>query len=137
MKIISLIISLIFSFLFSVPLIAQSKNYYLSGRGNDTNDGLSKQTAWRSLEKINRIDFKPGDSVLLEGGAVFNGTIKLTSDDNGSVELPVVFTSYGKHKAIIDAEVGEGLLAINTSYLKLSSLSFVGAVFGKAGIIMM
>ena len=86
MKIISLIISLIFSFLFSVPLIAQSKNYYLSGRGNDTNNGLSKQTAWRSLEKINRIDFKPGDSVLLEGGAVFNGTIKLTSDDNGPAD---------------------------------------------------
>ena len=45
--------------------------------------------------------------------------------------MPVIFTSYGKSKAIIEAGEGEGLLAINSSYLKLSSLSFVGAGVNK------
>jgi len=65
--------------------------------------------------------------ILVEGGAVFNGTIKLTSDDNGTADKPVVFTSYGKGKAIINAGDGKGLLAVNTSFLKLSSLNFKGS----------
>ncbi len=131
MKMISIITLLNLSLLFSASLPAQQKNYYLSAGGNDANDGSSKQTAWRSLEKVNHIDFKPGDSLLMEGGATFNGTIKLTSFDNGSAAMPVVFTSYGENKAIINAEQGDGLLAINTSFLKLSSLSFVGSGVDK------
>ena len=89
------------------------------------------QTAWRSVDKINSIDFKPGDSLFFEGGAIFNGTIKLTSDDNGSAGKPVVFTSYGKGKATINAGDGEGLLAVNTSFLKLISLNFEGSGVNK------
>jgi len=107
-------------------MFAQSKNYYVATVGNDNNNGLTLATAWHSIDKINRVDFKPGDSVLFEGGAVFNGTIKLTSDDNGTAGRPVVFTSYGKKRATINAGDGEGLLAVNTSFLKLDSLNFEG-----------
>ena len=65
-------------------LPAQQKNYYLSSDGNDANDGFSKGTAWRTIKRMNKQNFQPGDTILLEGGSVFNGTIKLTSDDNGT-----------------------------------------------------
>jgi hypothetical protein len=84
-----------------------------------------------SVEKLNAVDFKPGDSVLFEGGSVFSGTIKLMSDDNGTAAYPVVLSSYGNGKAIIDAGDGDGLLAINTSFLKIQSLSFTGSGVNK------
>src|SRR4030095_9558392 len=105
-------------------LIAQDKKYYLSGTGNDVNSGLTLKSAWRTLDKVNGINFQPGDSVFLEGGTVFNGTIKFTSDDNGTAAKPVVLTSFGKDKAIINAGEGEGLLAMNTSFFKIISLQF-------------
>jgi hypothetical protein len=108
-------------------MFAQEKNYYVATAGSDNNNGLTPATAWHSIDKINRVDFKPGDSVLFEGGAVFNGTIKLTSDDNGKAGKPVVFTSYGKDRATINAGDGEGLLAVNTSFVKLASMNFEGS----------
>jgi len=115
------------SLCFSEFLIAQDKNYYLSATGNDSNDGLTIKNAWRTIDKINGINFKPGDSLFLEGGTVFHGTIQLTSDDNGSVGNPVVFSSFGKGKATINAGDGEGLLGVNSSFLRIISLRFEGS----------
>jgi len=108
-------------------LAGQDKKYYVSENGDDSNDGLTVRTAWRSLGKINAFDFKPGDSVLLEGGIEFIGTIKLTSGDNGSPGKPVVISSHNYKKATINAGDGDGLLAINTSFLKIISLQFKGS----------
>ena len=111
-------------------IVAQQKNYYLTANGNDTNDGLSGETAWRTIDRINKTDFKAGDSILLEGGTTFRGTIHLTIDDNGAEGIPVTISSFGKGKAIIDAGDGDGVLAINTSYLQIVSLSFIGSGVG-------
>src|SRR6187549_3663272 len=100
-------------------LIAQ-RNYYVSASGSDSNDGAAPQAAWRSPAKINTIDFNPGDSLFFEGGNTFTGTIKLGSEDNGSKDKPVVFTSYGRGRATINAGDGDGLFAINTSFIKLN-----------------
>ena len=46
--------------------------YYVSSLdGNDNNDGLSENNAFYSLQKINDIELKPGDKVLLEAGLCF------------------------------------------------------------------
>jgi len=45
---------------------AQGKKYYVAVSGNDSNNGLSRQTAWHLPDKINTTDLKPGDSVLFE-----------------------------------------------------------------------
>ncbi|HUR10900.1 MAG TPA: right-handed parallel beta-helix repeat-containing protein [Flavitalea sp.] len=110
-----------------VRLSAQQKNYYMTAAGNDAQDGLSKQTAWRSIERMNKQDFKPGDSILLEGGIIFDGTIHLTAFDSGSDDMPVTLSSFGKGKAIVNAANGDGVLAINTAHFTISSLHFVGA----------
>src|SRR5688572_17154137 len=113
--------------LLACTLQAQHRNYYLAANGKDANDGLSPQTAWRTIQRMNKQQFKPGDSILLEGGSVFDGTIKLTSDDNGTPGNYVTISSYGIGKAIINARKRDGLLAVNTSYLQLVSLIFTGS----------
>ncbi|HEX5150391.1 MAG TPA: right-handed parallel beta-helix repeat-containing protein [Parafilimonas sp.] len=115
-----------FFIFFNTNIFSQGRNYYVATAGNDNNNGLTPATAWRSIDKINAVDFKPGDSVFFEGSAVFNGAIKLTSDDNGTAGKPIVFTSYGKDRATINAGDDEGLLAVNTSFVKLVSLNFEG-----------
>ena len=41
------------------------KNYYVDAlQGNDDANGLSKQTAWKSLERLKDIQLRAGDSLL-------------------------------------------------------------------------
>ena len=49
-----------------------SKTYYVSSKtGNDSNDGLTGESAFASLFAINQRSLQPGDHVLLERGSVF------------------------------------------------------------------
>jgi len=43
--------------------------------GNDARSGLSPAEAWRSLEKINAADVKPGDRVLFRRGGLWRGQL--------------------------------------------------------------
>ena len=50
----------------------KSTVYYVSSlNGNDSNDGLTKETAFLTLDKINSIALGAGDKVLLENGSIF------------------------------------------------------------------
>jgi hypothetical protein len=44
-----------------------------SGSGDDANSGHSANAAWRSLAALNRVIFKPGDSILLAAGSRYTG----------------------------------------------------------------
>jgi len=122
---------LIFAMFLSLNVSAQGKKYYVAVSGNDQNNGLSPHTAWRSIQKINGTNFKPGDTVLFAGGEAFDGTIKLSSDDSGSLARPVVLTSFGRAKAIVNGGDSDGLLAVNTSFIKIKDLVFTGSGVNK------
>ena len=48
------------------------RKYYVDSiNGNDTNDGLSENSAFASLFAVNRLALKPGDHILLACGSVF------------------------------------------------------------------
>jgi len=62
----------IFYLLISATLAsAQNKTYFVSPSGNDTADGLSVKTTWKSIDKVNNSIFQPGDRVRFEGGQPF------------------------------------------------------------------
>lgn len=63
--------------------------YYVSNSGYDSNDGLSPETAWASIDKINSMNFNAGDGVLFKRGDVFRGALQPKSDDN------ITFSAYG------------------------------------------
>jgi hypothetical protein len=105
--------------------------YYVSLTGNDTNDGLSIKTAWRSIEKVNNTILQAGDKVLFQGGSTFKGNMQLDSLDGGTAKEPLIISSFGNIPAFIDAGAGKGLSAYNCEGIKVSKLSFYGDGVGK------
>jgi len=112
---------------------ATATDYYVSPKGNDSNDGKSPQTAWQTLDKISRFQFHPGDKILLEGGQTFNGTLKF--ENSGMVGAPIVFTNYGREKAKIIEEKKATVYFNSNKYIEISNFELCaknseGIMFG-------
>jgi parallel beta-helix repeat protein len=76
-----------------ISCITNANSYYVSTSGNDSNHGKSPSNPWKSLEKINNTEFKPGDKIFFKRGDSWNGT--LTLNISGHKNFPVVFGAYG------------------------------------------
>ncbi|MFO7670479.1 MAG: right-handed parallel beta-helix repeat-containing protein [Bacteroidales bacterium] len=101
--------------------------FYISSVGNDSHQGTSEDKAWKSIDKVNAYGFSPGDSVLFRGGDEFEGTIKLGSEDSGTEPEPLVISSYGAGKAVINGGLQNAIMADSCTYLSLENLELVGA----------
>ena len=72
--------------------------YYISPNGDNQNDGLSPETAWGSLRKLQTMAtaklLKPGDTVRFERGGTYVGTLVcrpgVTYSAYGTGEKPVI-----------------------------------------------
>jgi len=117
--------------LVDINIINKSTNYYLSSSaGNDTDDGLSKETPWETLEKISTTELFPGDSILFKTGDTFNG--QLVVNGSGIKDHSIVISSYGNgEKPIIDGANVEGgahltsILINNQEYIEIEKLELV------------
>jgi hypothetical protein len=101
-------------------------DYYVSEHGNDANSGKSVGDPWRTISRLNRVAFVPGDRVFLKGGDSFTGTLYLDTRDFGSPSHPILFTSYGSGRATILPGSGDGIRAYNTAGIAISNLNFAG-----------
>jgi len=73
-------------------------DYYLDSReGADTNDGLSPQTAWRTLEKAHRKRYAPGDRILFRRGGSWAGMF--SPGGSGTADAPITLEPYGEGEA--------------------------------------
>lgn len=61
-------------------------------QGDDARDGTAPAAAWRTLERVNLADLRPGDHVLFRRGGVWRGQLVPHSGDAGA---PVVYAAYG------------------------------------------
>lgn len=61
--------------------------------GNDQSDGLSEKNAWKSLDRVNRASFLPGDKIKLKCGSEFFG--QLRPQGSGSAGRPIILDCYG------------------------------------------
>ena len=69
-------------------------DYFLDAvNGDDSHDGTSPETAWKTLEKLSNVRLGPGDVVLFKAGDVFRGRFYLYG--SGTPEAPIVFGAYG------------------------------------------
>src|SRR5215510_70880 len=107
----------------SVSAVPGANTYYVSPSGDDTANGWTKKTAWRTLSRASQQHFNAGDRLLLEGGEVHPGSIALDpSNSAGNFEIG----SYGGGSAIIDAGDHSGIVIKNLSDIKISSLVIRG-----------
>lgn len=105
---------------------ATAADYYIGKAGNDAHDGMTLVSAWATLAPVNKKNLAPGDRIFLEGGSRFAGPLLFDSEDRGTKEAPIVVTSFGEGRATIDAEIGAGVVAINTAGIALSTLNIIG-----------
>jgi hypothetical protein len=92
-------------------------NFYIDAtNGNDSNDGSSPATAWKTVSKVNATTFVGGDSVLFKSGEVWTGTT-LAPKGSGTSNKRIVISKYGTGSLPrIDAD-GNGLHNENGVYL--------------------
>jgi hypothetical protein len=102
-----------------------STDYYLSPRGSDVSPG-SRQKPFQTIERLNQIDLEPGDRVLFEGESSYSGTITLDLDDSGEADRPVILTSFGTGRAVIDGGAEQGLVFENCAFVLAQDLSIHG-----------
>lgn len=76
--------------------VADGTVYYVdSEAGSDENDGTSPGKAFQTLDKVNGVKLKPGDSILLKKGSIFDNQ-RLYPKGKGTEERPILISSYGE-----------------------------------------
>ena len=123
-------------FLAAATLSAQDKTYFVSAQGNDSADGLSVATAWKSIEKVNSVTFQPGDRILFRKGDTFYGQIAVKG--SGKEGRPITMSSYGEGsgRPVINlgSAEGAGILMENVSHWEVYGMEVVSYEPYKIGI---
>ena len=103
--------------------------YFVSPGGNDGHSGTAPDSAWRSIDRVNKQQLKPGDLVLFQAGQTFHGSIYIPSTEGGTLNKPVVISSYGranKGRATIKSGSKAGVDIAQTAGVAITNLKFEG-----------
>ena len=120
-------------FVLVAALSAQEKpetgtTYYVSPSGSDAAPGTSVSRAWKSIARVNRGSYRPGDKILFEAGKTFAGSIVFTPANTRGTAAPLTVGSYGQGRATIRSGKEHGLFAHNVGALHVVNLNLLGAV---------
>jgi parallel beta-helix repeat protein len=77
----------------ALPTLGATTYYVDSATGDDHNSGTSPDSAWRSMDRINKFSFAPGDVILLHRGEVWREELDFPSSGNASA--PITIDAYG------------------------------------------
>ena len=78
--------------------------YVDSENGDDSTDGMTPETAWKTLTKVNETQLIGGDRILLKAGSVFEDQA-LSIKSGGTAENPIIIDMYDGD--VVGAEAGE------------------------------
>jgi hypothetical protein len=102
--------------------------YYVDAEyGDDSNNGASEETAWKTLDKVNATVFEPGSRLLFKAGGIWLG--QLHPQGSGTAENPIIIDQFGNgSKPVIDGngiagETGAALFLDNQDYWEINNLS--------------
>lgn len=105
--------------------------FYVGASGNDSKSGTSSANAWKTINRLNQQKLKAGDSVLFQAGKTFTGTIIVASNEGGTSNTQVVFSSYGSGRATISSGIGAGIDIADVGGIAVTNLNFVGSGMTK------
>jgi hypothetical protein len=106
--------------------------YYVSAEGNDSNNGTSILTSWKTLSKVSTTTFSPGDQILFNSGDTFIGQLIINS--SGSAGTPIVYGKYGTGAAPYLAAQGvtsSTVYSFNKGYFELNDLKITNYLPGN------
>ncbi|MBD2677807.1 MULTISPECIES: right-handed parallel beta-helix repeat-containing protein [Nostoc] len=105
------------------------KTYYVSGKGNDKNNGLSTSSPFRTIQKAANLT-KPGDTVLIMNGVYTNANPKgevVAITRSGTANAWIKFKAYPGHSPKLQHDGWHGVLINNgASYIEVNGLEVIG-----------
>ena len=107
----------------STALCMRAQKYYVSSSmGNDLNNGLSIQSPFKSIEKLNSMNFNPGDSICFKSGDYWKGMFWLKG--SGTLTEPIVVDVYGGNTKPIINGFGyqASVLIFNDQHIHINGL---------------
>ncbi|WP_320930697.1 bacterial Ig-like domain-containing protein [Hungatella sp.] len=121
----------------SVKVLGQKKHetgtaYYVSSDGDDNAAGTSEETAWKTLGRVNREHFIPGDQILFRCGDEWEDET-LFPQGSGSAGKKIVISSYGEGAMPKISKNGKGADAVclyNQEYWEITGLDISNTVEG-------
>lgn len=86
------------AFVCALASTATGATYYVDATsGDDTRDGLSAATAWKTIAKVNGASFVAGDQILFKRGESWRES--LVPPSSGAAGSPIRFDAYGTGEA--------------------------------------
>ena len=115
------------------PPVTSAQTYYVDSKGgDDTRDGLTPKSAWRTLGRASRLTLGAGERLLLKRGSVFNEELLVSV--RGTVENWAEIGAYGegmrpqiRRNRHINDRCG---LLVNPEFLVVRDLIFCNAGAG-------
>jgi len=83
---------ILFLLLIQLSLIGVTETYYVSNSGNDSNNGISPESSWLTISKVNSASLVAGDSILFKRGDSWFGQLIPKS---GTVGNQIIYSVYG------------------------------------------
>ena len=116
------------------------RRFYVSTSGSDSATGRSSSAAWKTLDRVNRHTFEPGDAILFHSGDTFHG--QLHPQGSGAPNKPIVLGRYGTGRMpIIDMgpALGAAVMLQDQSWWQIHELEVTSGAppspdIGRAGI---
>ncbi len=107
--------------LFTARLIPAHTYYVDSKNGNNQNNGLTPQAAWRSINKVNDFIYMKDDTVSFKSGLRYSGYTLLIHSDF------ITFNSYGPgNKPVLDGQGKRNCVSLqNIKNIQFHNLKFV------------
>jgi hypothetical protein len=115
-------------------ILAQSntngRTYYVSGSGKDSNNGLSTNTAFRTLQKAANL-VKAGDTVYVMNGTYDNGSsngqIMVLYQKQGQATAPITFKAFPGHNPLIRSKTSFAINIVGSSHIIIEGLTLEGS----------
>ena len=116
------------------PAASLSKTYYVNANtGRNANSGTRRNAPWRTLARVNRQIFKPGDRILFRAGDIWHGQLNLRGQ--GAAGMPIRVDSYGTGplpEINMGQATGAAVSLINEGYWEIRHLCMTSTAATKS-----
>jgi hypothetical protein len=124
---------------YSTTQLCYAKYHVDYTNGNDSRDGLSESTSWKTISKVNSSmsSFAGSDSICFKRGEIFEGTTLWITKGGSSASSRITFTAYGSGALPILTHGTDGGIisdSKNTDHITISYLSINTIDGNNAGI---
>ncbi len=117
------------------PQSTGGRVYYVAADGDDGNSGRSPATAWKTLERVNRETFGPGDAILFRAGDVWNGQLRPLG--SGAQDKPIRLDRFGAGAMPIvnlGTATGAGIKLVNQEGWVIQNMEVTSGAPPEAGV---